>query len=148
MALGGFTFSDVYHRNAEFFPDRTAFVFEGQRVSHRDYLCRIQRLAAGVVREGGKPRDRVALLSQNSLEMIDLIGAVAMLGAILLPVNFRLNAEEIGFVLADGAPVLVIAGAGYQEDIAGLASPLPFVPNFFAIGTPAAPFSPFAELSG
>ena len=30
MALSGFTFSDVYHRNAEFFPDRTAFVFEAE----------------------------------------------------------------------------------------------------------------------
>ena len=44
MALHGFTFSDVYHRNAEFFPDRTAFVFEGRRVSHRDYLDRVRRL--------------------------------------------------------------------------------------------------------
>ncbi|HEX7563506.1 MAG TPA: AMP-binding protein, partial [Bradyrhizobium sp.] len=147
MALSGFTFSDVYHRNAEFFPDRTAFVFEGRRVSHCDYLGRIQRLAAGLVREGVKPGDRVAILSQNSLEMIDLIGAVAMLGAILLPVNFRLNAEEIGFVLADGAPVLVIAGPEYQETIAGVASTLPFVRKFFAIGTAAAPFSPFAELA-
>ena len=141
MALSGFTFSDVYHRNAEFFPDRTAFVFEGRRISHCDYLGRIQPLAAGLVREGVKPGDRVAILSQNSLEMIDLIGAVAMLGAILLPVNFRLNAEEIGFVLADGAPVLVIAGPEYQETIAGLASTLPFVRKFFAIGTAAAPFS-------
>ena len=148
MALHGFTFSDVYHRNAEFFPDRTAFVFEGRRVSHRDYLGRIRRLAAGLVREGVKPGDRVAILSQNSLEMIDLIGAVAMLGAILLPVNFRLNAEEIGFVLADGAPVLVIAGPEYHETIAGLASTLPSVRKFFAIGTAAAPFSPFAELAG
>ena len=147
MALNGFTFSDVYHRNAEFFPDRTAFVFEGRRVSHSDYLGRIQRLAAGLVREGVKPGDRVAILSQNALEMIDLIGAVAMLGAILLPVNFRLNAEEIGFVLADGAPVLVIAGPEYQETIAGLASKFSSVRKFFAIGTAAAPFSPFAELA-
>jgi len=139
MAPHEFTFSDVYHRNAEFFPDRTAFVFEDRRVSHRDYLGRVQRLATGLAREGVKPGDRVAILSQNSLEMIDLIGAAAMLGAILLPVNFRLNAEEIGFVLADGAPVLVIAGTEYQETIAGLASSLPFVRKFFAIGTAVLP---------
>jgi len=148
MALHEFTFSDVYRRNAEFFPDRTAFVFEGRRITHRDYLARIERLAAGLAREGARPGDRVAILSQNSLEMIDLIGAVAMLGAILLPVNFRLNADEIGYVLADGAPGLVIAGPEYHEIIASLASTLPFVRRFFAIGTAAAPFSPFAELAG
>ena len=147
MALQEFTFADVYRRNAELFPDRTAFVFEGQRVTHRDYLGRIERLASGLAREGVKPGDRVAILSQNSLEMIDLIGAVARLGAILLPVNFRLNAEEIGYVLSDGAPVLVIAGPEYQETIAGLAATLPSARKFFAIGSAGSSFSPFAELS-
>ncbi|MFX7148548.1 AMP-binding protein, partial [Acinetobacter baumannii] len=87
MPLKEFTFLDVYRRNAEFFPDRTAFVFEGQRITHREYLKRVERLAAGLAREGVKSGDRVAILSQNSLEMIDVIGAVARLGAILLPVN-------------------------------------------------------------
>ena len=60
MALRDFTLEDVYRRNAQLFPDRTAFVFEGQRVTHRDYLGRIERLAAGLAREGVKPGDRVA----------------------------------------------------------------------------------------
>ena len=47
MPLKEFTFLDVYRRNAEFFPDRTAFVFEGQRITHREYLKRVERLAAG-----------------------------------------------------------------------------------------------------
>ena len=47
MALHGFTFSDVYRRNAEFFPDRMAFVFEGRRITHRDYLGRIERWRRG-----------------------------------------------------------------------------------------------------
>ncbi len=63
--------------------------------------------------------------------MIDVIGAVARLGAILLPVNFRLNAEEIGYVLADGAPVLVVAGAEYQEFIAALKRVATFGPELF-----------------
>ena len=146
MAVTDFTFFDVYQRNARLFPERTAFVFEGQRITHRDYLGRVERLAAGLARQGVAQGDRVAILSQNSLEFVDLIGAVASLGAILLPVNFRFSAEEVGFVLTDGSPKLVIAGPEYQETIAGLASSLPFVRRFFAIGSHAAPFSPFAEL--
>lgn len=147
MPLKEFTFLDVYRRNAEFFPDRTAFVFEGQRITHREYLKRVERLAAGLAREGVKSGDRVAILSQNSLEMIDVIGAVARLGAILLPVNFRLNAEEIGYVLADGAPVLVVAGAEYQEIIAALKPSLPSVRSYFGIGKHTAPFAPLANLA-
>jgi acyl-CoA synthetase (AMP-forming)/AMP-acid ligase II len=134
VTLRDFSFLDVYRRNAQLFPNRTAFVFEGDRVTHRDYLARVERLAAGLAREGVGPGDRAAILSHNSLEMVDLIGAVATLGAILLPVNFRLSAEEISFVLADGAPKLVIAGPEYQKTIAGLADKLTFAPRLFAIG--------------
>lgn len=146
MALKDFTLLDLYRRNAQFFPDRTAFVFAGQRVTHRQYLGRVERLAAGLAREGIEPGDRVAILSQNSPEMVDLIGAVAALGAILLPVNFRLNAEEIGFVLADGTPKLVVAAPDYQEIIATLKTSLPSVRRYFGIGSHAAPFVPFADL--
>jgi long-chain acyl-CoA synthetase len=148
MALTDFTFADVYRRNATLFPQRTAFVFEDQRVTHLDYLARVQRLAAGLAREGINPGDRVAVLSQNSLEMVELIGAAALLGAILLPVNFRLNAEEIGYVLADGAPSLLIVGADYQELVAALMPSLPSVRRSFAIGSAASPYAPFSELSG
>jgi acyl-CoA synthetase (AMP-forming)/AMP-acid ligase II len=146
VTLRDFSFLDVYRRNAQLFPNLTAFVFEGDRVTHRDYLARVERLAAGLAREGVGPGDRAAILSHNSLEMVDLIGAVATLGAILLPVNFRLSAEEISFVLADGAPKLVIAGPEYQKTIAGLADKLTFAPRLFAIGAHAPPFAPFADL--
>ena len=52
MVLRSFTFGDVYRRNAECFPDRTAFVFEGKRVTHLDYLRRVERLAGGLARIG------------------------------------------------------------------------------------------------
>ena len=38
MTLRSFTLGDVYRRNTALFPDRTAFLFEGQRVTHSDYL--------------------------------------------------------------------------------------------------------------
>jgi acyl-CoA synthetase (AMP-forming)/AMP-acid ligase II len=131
MTLRSFTFGDVYRRNAELFPDRTAFIFEDQRVTHSEYLRRITRLAAGLAARGVNPGDRVGIVSQNSLEMVDLIGAVALLGAVLLPVNFRLSADEIAFVLADGAPEVIVAGADYQDSIVALRESLPSVRHAF-----------------
>ncbi|ABE41093.1 AMP-dependent synthetase and ligase [Rhodopseudomonas palustris BisB5] len=147
MALHDFTLGDVYRRNAALVPDRTAFVFDGLRVTHREYLSRIEKLAAGLLRENVRPGDRVAILSQNCPEMVELIGAVALIGAILLPVNYRLNAEEIGFVLGDGAPVVLIAGADYRDIVTGLQPSLESVRRIFAIGSDPAPFTPFAELA-
>ena len=87
MSLRSVTFGDVYRRNAERYPDRTAFAVEGKRVTHADYLRRVERLAGGLANLGVKPGDRIGILSQNCLEMVELIGATALLGAILLPVN-------------------------------------------------------------
>ena len=93
MALRNFTLGDIYRRNAQLFPNNVAFIFEGERVTHADYLRRIERLAAGLARLGVSPGDRVGILSQNSLEMVDLIGAVA-LAEHPARVNFRLNARD------------------------------------------------------
>jgi acyl-CoA synthetase (AMP-forming)/AMP-acid ligase II len=147
MALRSFTFGDVYRRNAECFPDRTAFIFEGKRVTHLDYLRRVEGLAGGIARVGVKSGDRLAILSQNSLEMVDLIGAAALLGAILLPVNYRLSPEEIGFVLTDGAPVIVVAGAGYHDAVVALQGSLPSVRHYFGVGTAHSALIPFSQLS-
>jgi long-chain acyl-CoA synthetase len=148
MALHDFTLADVYRRNAALFPDRTAFVFDGgHRISHRDYLARIERLAAGLLRDGVQRGDRVAILSQNCPEMVELIGAVALIGAILLPVNYRLNAEEIAFVLGDGAPTVLVAGADYRDLVAGVLPSLSGVTKAYAIGGDGGPFAPFTELA-
>jgi long-chain acyl-CoA synthetase len=146
MALSDFTLGDVYRRNAQFFPGNVAFIFEGERVTHSGYLQRIERLAAGLVHLGVSPGDRVGILSQNSLEMVDLIGAVALLGAILLPVNFRLSPDEIAFVLSDGAPVVIVAGAEYQDAIVALKGSLPSVRHYVGVGGAHPSLTPFSEL--
>ena len=147
MALRSFTFGDVYRRNAECFPDGVAFIVEGKRVTHADYLRRVERLAGGLARLGVKSGDRLAILSQNCLEMVDLIGAAALLGAILLPVNYRLNPDEIGYVLADGAPVIIVAGADYHETVVALKGSLPSVRHYFGVGPAHPALIPFSELS-
>jgi acyl-CoA synthetase (AMP-forming)/AMP-acid ligase II len=147
MALSDFTLGDVYRRNAQLFPDNVAFIFEGKRVTHSDYLGRIEGLASGLSQLGVGRGDRVGILSQNSLEMVDLIGAVALLGAILLPVNFRLSADEIAFVLSDGAPVVVVAGPEYQDAIVALKGSLPSVRHYVGVGGAHPSLTAFSELS-
>ena len=147
MSLRSVTFGDVYRRNAERYPDRTAFVVEGRRVTHADYLRRVERLAGGLVNLGVKPGDRIGILSQNCLEMVELIGATALLGAILLPVNYRLQPDEIAYVLADGAPAVVVAGADYHGAIVAQQGSLPSVRYYFGIGAAHPALAPFSQLS-
>ena len=147
MGLRHTTLGDIFRRNAQLFPDRTVIVCGLERVSHRDYLKRAERLAAGLAAQGVKPGDRVAVAARNCLEFADLYGATALIGAIILPVNWRLNADEMAYVLGDGAPTLVIVGPEEQPAIAGMQERLPASTKYFGIGSAAAPFRPFAELS-
>jgi long-chain acyl-CoA synthetase len=146
MGLRDFTLFDVVQRNARLYADRLAFVFEKERVTHAAYLARVERLAAGLARVGIGPGDRVVMLSANNLEFIDLYGATARLGAILLPINWRLSAEEIAYVAADAAPRVVIADAGNQPILQGKQRELPTVERWYGIGGGAAPFAPYSEL--
>ena len=70
---------------------------------------RVDRLAAALSRRGVVAGDRVATLMMNRLEVVETYLAAAWLGAICVPVNFRLVAEEIAYIIKDsGARALVV----------------------------------------
>ena len=146
MGLRHVTLGDIFRRNAQLFPDRTVIVCGSERIVHRDFLKRAERLAAGLAAHGVKRGDRIAVVARNCPEFAELYGAAALIGAIMLPVNWRFNADEMAYVLGDGAPTLVIVGPEDQPTIAAMQVKLPASAKFFGIGSADAPFRPFAEL--
>ena len=100
-------------RNAAFAPDKTAIAFERERLSYAAFAARIERTATALKRELGVGRgDRVAILSLNRPDYLALLYACARLGAILVPLNWRLAVAEQLFILTDaGAKVLVLERA-------------------------------------
>ncbi|MBR0814947.1 long-chain fatty acid--CoA ligase [Bradyrhizobium diazoefficiens] len=100
-------------RNAAFAPDKTAIVFEGERLSYAAFAARIERTATALKQQLGVGRgDRVAILSLNRPDYLVLLYACARLGAMLVPLNWRLAVAEQLFILADaGAKVLVLEQA-------------------------------------
>ncbi len=109
MSLRSFTLHDQIERNAWLYGSRTAFVSGAQRVTHAQYAVRVARLAAGLAGLGVGIGDRVAILAHNGQEYVDLFGAAARLGAIVVPVNWRLSADEVAYVLQDTTPRVLIA---------------------------------------
>ncbi len=80
-------------------------------------LARLSRRAALVLRRdfGVRPGDRVALLGLNRWEHVLLFFGAARLGAVLVPINWRLAADEVAYVLSDCAPKLLCVGADTRE---------------------------------
>lgn len=108
MAATDFTLTDLLARNAREHAERTAFVHEGRSFTHRECLARTMQLAAGLRAAGVASGDRVAILARNRIEFLDLLGAVARLGAIVSAINWRLSAAEVALVLEGDGPVLVL----------------------------------------
>jgi fatty-acyl-CoA synthase len=99
---------DHVARHAHSRPDAVALRFAGASTSWRALDDRLRRLATGLSERGVGPGDRVAILMTNRPEFVETVLAANLLGAIAVPVNFRLVAAEVTHLLADsGATVLV-----------------------------------------
>ncbi|MEV7805454.1 long-chain fatty acid--CoA ligase [Microbispora sp. NPDC088329] len=97
-------------RRAQMSPDRTAFVFADRSFSYAEVHERTTRLASRLRDAGVRAGDRVAYLGPNHVAFAETMFATHVLGGIFVPLNFRLAAPEIAYMLEDsGASVLVYA---------------------------------------
>jgi len=135
MGLYDFTFYDLIHRNAVSFNDTEAWfeADDNRSVTFNRFKHMVDRLALGLQRSGIKKGDRIGVLGKNSLEHFLLYGAAAALGAIILPINWRLSADEIIFNLNDGSPAALFVDTEFQELVNGIKGKLPSVKNYYAL---------------
>jgi len=148
MGLYDFTFYDLISRNATAFGDKLAWheVDDGRALTFSQYKERVDRLACGLQKFGIRKGDRVGAIGKNSLEYFLLYGAAAALGAVMLPINWRLAAEEVGYNLNDCQPRLVFADTEFQSSIKGLKGKLPSVESYFNLASSDGEFSDFQSL--
>ena len=96
-------------------PDRHALVFGDDVRTYAELGDRAARLASALAARGVTAGDRVALLLHNGIEFVESLLACHRLAAVPVPINFRLAADEIGFILADSGAVAVICDSSVPE---------------------------------
>ncbi len=90
-------------------PSQVAFRCEGHEIDFAEAEDRVTRLARALSERGVGYGDRVAVLMMNRIEVIESYLAACRLGAMAVPVNFRLAADEVAYILEDsGARILVV----------------------------------------
>ncbi|MGO9402786.1 MAG: long-chain-fatty-acid--CoA ligase [Terriglobales bacterium] len=100
----------------EQFPRKTAVVCQDRRFTYAEFGNRVGRLAGALRSAGVKAGDRVAFLSLNCHRLLEAYFGVLEAGGILLPLNYRLAAPELTYILNDsGATMLFL-----EQDFAGL----------------------------
>ena len=116
--MAPFTFSQLtptafLERSARVYPDRTAVIDGDRRFSYREFADRARRLAGALSARGIAPGDRVAALCTNSSAMLELHNGVPWTGAVLVPLNIRLSAGELAYILEHSGARLLVADAQF-----------------------------------
>ena len=120
---------DLYsliERNAAFAPDKPALHFEGKTLSYAAFATRIEQTARALKSElGVGPGDRVAILSLNRPDYLVLLYACARVGAMLVPLNWRLAVAEQIFILSDAAAKVLVVEQAFAAVLPAIEKTVP-----------------------
>jgi fatty-acyl-CoA synthase len=118
--------SDLIARNAAFTPDKPAIIFDSEALSYRALHDRIEAAARALKAEFRVGRgDRIAILSLNRPDYLVLLYACARLGAMLVPLNWRLAVAEQLFILSDASVKVLVLEQAFAAILPGLEKQLP-----------------------
>lgn len=131
------TLSDAVAHHARMRPDATAFVCAGSTLSFAELDAGAHRVAAGLVTMGIAPGSRVTYLGKNSNTLLEAAVGTIRAGAIFTPINWRLAAPEIAFMLRDCETPAIFADAEYAELIRSIADQIPSLRASVCVGTSA-----------
>lgn len=124
----------VLRRATTLFPDSVAAVDSERSLTYGELDKRVRQLASYLQAQGVTIGDRVAILDVNSIEYIESYFAVAGLGAILCPLNFRLSPAELAVILSDCEPSLLIAHAEFAPVVESALQNISTIPTVLWIG--------------
>jgi fatty-acyl-CoA synthase len=111
-------FGDWLTRWATYAPEKTAVICTAthRRFTYREMNHRADRMAYALRHQLGVEKgDRVAVLAHNCIETLELFFAVGKIGAVLVPVNWRLAPAEIQYVLNDAQPKVLFFGSDFES---------------------------------
>jgi fatty-acyl-CoA synthase len=131
-------------RSAEVFAEKTAIVYGDRRSTYREFGAEATRLARALQASGVRPGDRVAYLCPNIPQMVVANFGVPLAGAVLVPINTRLSAEEIQYICDHAGAKVLVADTEYLPALAGTLGQLRTVREVVAVSDPLGPATPDA----
>jgi fatty-acyl-CoA synthase len=115
------------------YPEREAVVDGALRLTYAQFFGRCDRWSAALQRLGVGAGDRVVVIAPNTHAMLEQFYAVPQLGAILVPLNYRLSAADFRYMIGHCEPVVVCVHPDYIGAIESLRAEIPCVRHFVAL---------------
>ena len=109
------TLADLLRRTAARLPNKLAVHCGDTRWTYAEFDALVSRLAAGLAQRGIRHGDKVAALARNSHGFAAIRFALARLGAVLVPINFMLKADEVAYILRHAGAKTLATDSGLAE---------------------------------
>src|SRR5215831_15431130 len=120
------------------YPRKIAVVCGGRRLTYAQFADRAARLAGGLRDLGIQPGDRVAYLSANCHRLLEAYYGVLEAGAVLLPLNIRLAAHELAYILNDSEAKVLFFENQFSALVESFRGQLQSVESFFLLDSKTA----------
>ncbi len=120
-------------RARKLYPERVAVIDGDSQWTYAQFLGRCDRWSAVLQKLGIGPGDRVAYLSPNARAQLESFYAVPQIGAVLVPLNYRLTADDFVYLINHSGSRIVCADRDYLGTIDSIRSQLPCVEHFVAL---------------
>ncbi len=114
--------ADLLTTRARLTPDREALLYThtGERFTYAQLNARANRAANWLRALGVNKGDRVSILAHNSVIYLDLFYGLAKIGAVFAPLNWRLTARELAYIVSDCEPQVVLCGPEFVATLNAL----------------------------
>jgi fatty-acyl-CoA synthase len=124
---------DFARRARKLYADREAVVDGSLRLTYRQFFDRCDRWSAALQRLGVRPGDRVACIAPNTHVQLESFYAVPQIGAVTVPINYRLTAADFAFIIDHSGARIVCAYADYFDLVDCIRGQVPRVEHFVAL---------------
>ena len=131
--------STILMRQAALYRDRTLFVFGETRWSYAETASIAARSAGRLMRAGIQAGDRVALMCSNRPEFLEIYLGCAWIGAVTVPINTALRGIQLGHILRNATPKLLVIESAFMPAIETLEGDVALPDLVWRIGEVAAP---------
>ncbi len=112
-------------RTANLYGTKLAVIDQDMSYTYQEMLARVDRLSRSLKGQGIKPGDRVAWLGYNNHPLLEAYFGVVQFGAILVPLNIRLNPDDLVKIFIDCTPSLLVFDSDFEETARRLAAVVP-----------------------
>src|SRR6266702_6077169 len=120
-------------RSRKLYPEREAVVDGDLRLSYEQFFDRCDAWSAALQALGVKQGDRVAYIAPNTHAQLESFYAVPQIGAVLVPLNYRLTADDFVYLINHSGTRMVCADRDYLSTIDSIREQLPKVEHFVAL---------------